>query len=79
MKTLASNDYLANEKFTYEDGRVSEKRTEMVSVRLTPRDLESFKEAANILWPGAVLTQSGIVLGLARLMADKVKKSGPRK
>lgn len=51
---------------------MSEKRSEMVSVRLTPTDLETFQQAADILWPGAILSRSGILLGLARMMAEKV-------
>jgi hypothetical protein len=51
---------------------VHEKRSESVSVRLTASDLEKFKKAAGILWPGAVLSQSGIVLGLARMAAEAV-------
>jgi hypothetical protein len=53
---------------------MGEKRSVLVSVRLTPSDLEKFKEAAELLWPGAVLTQSSIVLGLARMAAESVNK-----
>jgi hypothetical protein len=49
-----------------------EKRTVAVSVKMTPSDLDKFKKAAELLWPGAVLTQSGTILGLARLCAEDV-------
>jgi hypothetical protein len=45
---------------------------------MTPDDAEQFERAAKILWPGAVLSRSGILLGLARLCCDdalKKKKS----
>lgn len=52
-----------------------EKRTISVSVKMTPTDRDRIKKAAHILWPGAVLTQSGMILGLARLCAnDALKK-----
>jgi hypothetical protein len=50
------------------------KRTEAVTVRLSPQDLDLFKRAADSLWPGAVITQSGILLGLARIAAEGVLK-----
>jgi hypothetical protein len=56
---------------------IDEKRTAAITVRLTESDLKNLRHAADILWPGAVLTQSGIVLGLARLKADEVLKRKP--
>lgn len=43
-------------------------------MRLTPQELARLWKAAGILWPGAPVTQSGMILGLARLMADSVLK-----
>jgi hypothetical protein len=57
---------------------VSEKRTEVVTVRLTARDMELLQSAAEVLWPGAVITKSGLVLGLARMMADDVLDKRPK-
>ena len=57
---------------------VEEKRTEAATVRMTPTDVECFRKAAEILWPGAVVTKSGIVLGLARLCCADVLKRGRR-
>lgn len=50
------------------------KRTENVSLRVSPEDLELFKQAAQKLWPGATLTQTSIILDLARLHAEAVLK-----
>jgi hypothetical protein len=51
---------------------VNEKRTKALTVRVTPDDLNRIREAARKLWPGAVLSLSGIILGLARLKADEI-------
>jgi len=39
---------------------------------MTPGDREKLKEAAAIYWPGAILTESAIMLGLALMAADHV-------
>jgi len=49
-----------------------EKRSVQVNVRLSDRDFELIKKAATRLWPNAVLSNSGILLGLARLAAKQV-------
>ena len=45
------------------------KRSVQVNVRLTEQDFELIKRAAAKLWPNAILSNSGILLGLARLAA----------
>jgi hypothetical protein len=45
------------------------KRSVQVNVRLSEQDFELVKKAAAKLWPNAVLSNSGILLGLARLAA----------
>ncbi len=45
------------------------KRTVQVNVKMTPEDAELFKNAAEQRWPDAVLTNSGIILALARIAA----------
>ena len=45
------------------------KRTVQVNVRMSEKDLKLIGDAAKALWPGAVLTNSGILLGLARIAA----------
>jgi hypothetical protein len=54
------------------------KRTLQINVRLSVEDFNLIKRAANSLWPDAVLTNSGILLGLAKIAArDSLKgKSG---
>lgn len=49
-----------------------EKRTEIISVRMTPTDRDRLRQAAALQWPGAVLTESAIMLGLARMAADRI-------
>lgn len=48
------------------------KRSVQVNVRLTEEDFELIKKAAAKLWPDAVLSNSGILLGLARSAAKQV-------
>jgi len=51
------------------------KRTLQVNVKMTQDDFDLLKKAANKRWPDAVMTNSGIVLALARIAArDTLKK-----
>ena len=50
----------------------SAKRSIQVNVRLSEQDFDLIKKASAKLWPNAVLTNSGILLGLARLAAKRV-------
>ena len=51
------------------------KRTLQVNVRLSAEDFSLIRQAANALWPDAVLTNSGILLGLAKIAAREVLKA----
>lgn len=53
----------------------SSKRTVQVNVKMSVEDFEMFKRAADALWPNAVLTNSSIVLGLAKLGSARRQKS----
>jgi hypothetical protein len=55
-----------------------EKRTKAVSVKMSETDYRTLQTAAAIMWPGAVLTDSSMVLGLARLKAQEVLRE-PRR
>jgi hypothetical protein len=51
----------------------------------TAGDFAELKRAADVLWPGAILTNSSVILGLAKLKASDAlnpgaapKKSKPR-
>jgi hypothetical protein len=46
------------------------KRTTSVTVKMTAEDYTLLNRAAERLWPGALLTRSSIVLGLAKIGAD---------
>lgn len=47
------------------------KRTVQVNVKMSPEDFQLLKKAAEKKWPDAVMTNSGIVLGLARMAAKE--------
>lgn len=50
------------------------KRTVQVNVRMSAEDFNLIQRAANALWPDAVVTNSGILLGLAKIAARDVLK-----
>jgi hypothetical protein len=45
------------------------KRTVQVNVKMTQADFDLLKRAAEKRWPDAVITNSGIVLALAKISA----------
>jgi hypothetical protein len=45
------------------------KRTVQVNVKMTQEDFDFLRRAAEKRWPDAVITNSGIVLALARIAA----------
>jgi hypothetical protein len=47
------------------------KRTVQVNVKMTQEDFNLLKRAAEKRWTDAVLTNSGIVLGLAKIAAQQ--------
>ncbi len=55
------------------------KRTVQVNVKMTEEDLALMKRAADKRWPDAVLTNSGIVLGFAKLAASKILEKTDRR
>ncbi len=57
------------------------KRTLQVNVKMSADDFELLKRAAAALWPDAILSNSGIVLGLAKIAARDVlreKRAKPK-
>jgi hypothetical protein len=57
------------------------KRDVQINVRMSADDFQELKQASDKLWPGAPITNSSIVLGLAKLGAAsvlKAKKTKPR-
>lgn len=50
----------------------SEKRTIQVNVRVSEADFDLLQEAAHQLWPDAVISNGGIMLGLAKRAAREV-------
>ncbi len=50
----------------------SGKRTIQVNVKMSAKDFALLRDAANALWPGAILSNSGIILGLAKMAAKEI-------
>ncbi len=50
------------------------KRTVQVNVKMTQEDFDLLKRAADRRWPDAVMTNSGVVLALARIAARETLK-----
>jgi hypothetical protein len=48
------------------------KRTVQVNVKMTDEDFSTLSKAAEKKWPDAVMTNSGIVLALARIAAREI-------
>ncbi len=51
---------------------MTSKRSENISVRISPEDVELLMKAAAKKWPDAILTKSTIVLSLARIAAKQI-------
>lgn len=48
------------------------KRVVQVNVKMTQEDFDKLRKAAEKRWPDAVMTNSGMVLGLARIAARDI-------
>jgi len=65
-----------NEKSGIQDGM---KRTVQVNVKMTETDFHLLQKAASKRWPDAVMTNSGVVLALARIAARETLRKGKRR
>jgi hypothetical protein len=54
----------------------SGKRDIQVGVKMSADDFAELKRAADVLWPGAILTNSSVILGLAKLKVSDVLNPG---
>lgn len=54
----------------------SGKRTIQVNVKMNEGDFKLLQTAASALWPEAILSNSGILLGLAQIAAKDVPGKG---
>lgn len=59
----------ANEESPIQEGM---KRTVQVNVKMTQDDFDLLRKAAEKHWPDAVMTNSGIVLALAKISARQM-------
>lgn len=55
------------------------KRTVQVNVKMSSEDFAMLQRAAQLLWPDAVISNSGVILGLAKMAAKGVLSSKARK
>jgi hypothetical protein len=55
------------------------KRTVQVNVKMTTEDFDLLKGAAEKLWPDAILSNSAIILGLAKMTARATVHTGPKR
>ncbi len=54
------------------------KRTVQVNVKMSAEDFALLRRASDAFWPDAILSNSGIILGLAKIAAkDILKKKRP--
>jgi hypothetical protein len=54
------------------------KRSVQVNVKMSPEDFQLLQKAAAKKWPDAVMTNSGILLGLAKVSAKQVLRETKR-
>jgi hypothetical protein len=57
----------------------SSKRIVQVNIKMSAEDFELLKRAADSRWPDAILSNSGMILGLAKMAAKDVLKGKRRK
>jgi hypothetical protein len=55
------------------------KRTVQVNVKMSGEDFALLKKAAEKLWPDAIISNSGILLGLAKIAATRLVAGRSRK
>jgi hypothetical protein len=55
------------------------KRNVQVNVKMCAEDYALLKQAAERLWPEAIISNSGIILGLARIAAKKALSTSKRR
>ena len=59
---------------------VGQKRDLQVNVKMSADDFGILKQAADKLWPRAILSNSAIILGLAKIAAEDIlRPEKPRK
>ena len=79
MATKDTNSSLAMEGSESDTGvmQPAGKRTVQVNVKMSEDDFELLQRSAQKLWPEAILSNSAIILGLAKIAArDVLSKSG---
>jgi hypothetical protein len=57
----------------------SSKRIVQVNIKMSAEDFELLKRAADTCWPDAILSNSGMILGLAKMAAKNILRGKQRK
>jgi len=79
LKVLTASLLEKSTDVTRGEMETSGKRTVQVNVKMSADDFSNLQRAASVLWPDAILSNSGIILGLARLAAkDILKRKGAK-
>jgi hypothetical protein len=52
------------------------KRTVQVNVKMSEEDFALLQDAARVRWPEAIISNSGILLGLAKIEAKRTLNKG---
>jgi len=55
------------------------KRTVQVNVKMSGEDFSLLQKAARKLWPDAIISNSGVLLGLAKIAASRILSGQSRK
>jgi uncharacterized protein (DUF1778 family) len=54
------------------------KRTMQINVKMSPEDFQLLKKAAEKKWRDAIMTNSGVVLGLAKIAAKEALRKAKK-
>jgi hypothetical protein len=70
---------LANERSLVDTHGMNEsaKRTVQVNVKMSEDDFALLLGAANCRWPEAIISNSGVLLGLAKIAAKRILETNP--
>jgi len=79
MNTNSIISILAKERWLVDTHGMNEfaKRTVQVNVKMSEDDFALLLGAANLRWPEAIISNSGVLLGLAKIAAKRILESNP--
>ena len=79
MNTNSIISILAKERWLVDTHGMNEfaKRTVQVNVKMSEDDFALLLGAANLRWPEAIISNSGVLLGLAKIAAKSILETNP--